>query len=222
MMAKLEQRHIDYLKIPKFYNLYLKYLTDRLVYSNNRLDKDSETKDIANKETLEDTYKALCLILSDKNEHLTEELIKKVNNAINEHSIYISEEYRKFDGMSNFSIELAENIPTKMKELINNYNEKWKSLEIFEKETLFNIEYLRIHPYEDGNGRTSRILLINSLLKHGHAPALIPEEIRKEYFTARNSNNVEWIKKLLIEESKQELIILDQLIEEYEKTPKKK
>ena len=36
------------------------------------------------------------------------------------------------------------------------------------------------------------------------------------------ANNVEWIKKLLIEESKQELIILDQLIEEYEKTPKKK
>ena len=219
-MARLEQRHIDYLKISEFYNLYLKYLTDRLVYSNNRLDKYSKTKDIANKETLEDTYKALCLILSNKNKYLTEELIKKVNNTVNEHSMYISEEYRSFDGMSNFSIELADNIATKMKELINNYNEKWKHLDVFEKEALFNIEYLRIHPYEDGNGRTSRLLLINSLLKQGHAPALIPEEIREEYFTARNSNNVEWIKQLFIEESNQELLVLDQLIDEYEKKNK--
>ncbi len=41
-----------------------------------------------------------------------------------------------------------------------------------------------IHPFADGNGRVGRTLLNFYLITHGHPPAVIFEEDRKEYYAA--------------------------------------
>lgn len=45
-------------------------------------------------------------------------------------------------------------------------------------------EFVRIHPFEDGNGRTSRMLMNYQLLYSGLLPVSIPKEQRLEYFEA--------------------------------------
>lgn len=45
----------------------------------------------------------------------------------------------------------------------------------------FHIRYERIHPFEDGNGRTGRVLLNKISLENGYAPFVIPKEKRSEY-----------------------------------------
>ena len=69
-------------------------------------------------------------------------------------------------------------MPTKIAELIYNYDNNWGNglpnvdflngnpeekqdilLELFKREARFHIEFIRIHPFEDGNGRTGRIIL---------------------------------------------------------------
>ncbi|WP_269747171.1 Fic family protein [Thermophilibacter immobilis] len=46
----------------------------------------------------------------------------------------------------------------------------------------FHSRFERIHPFEDGNGRTGRILIDRGLIKSGLAPAVITKDVRAEYF----------------------------------------
>jgi fido (protein-threonine AMPylation protein) len=49
---------------------------------------------------------------------------------------------------------------------------------------LFHHKILSIHPFLDGNGRISRLVLNLILLKHGLFPISIPNEKRKEYYAS--------------------------------------
>ena len=231
-MAKLEEEQLYYLKDPIFYQRYIKNLNNRLIYSNNRLELShkemDDLYDYANVSTLDDNYEAFNLLLEKLNSKeerpLTQELIIKVANIINEHAYYISYGYRirgndvKFE--DKYPIEKHENIKNKMQELLDKYYGEWSKLDVFEREARFNIEFLRIHPFEDGNGRTSRLLLNFNLLRQGYAPVLIPVDKREEYFAARNREEVNSIRELFEERSKKELSALNGLIEKYKKYKK--
>lgn len=45
-------------------------------------------------------------------------------------------------------------------------------------------EFVRIHPFTDGNGRTSRLIMNYQLMAHGFLPVSIAKENRLEYFNA--------------------------------------
>lgn len=47
-----------------------------------------------------------------------------------------------------------------------------------------NAEFVRIHPFIDGNGRTSRLLMNYQLLSQGFLPVSIEKEDRLEYYNA--------------------------------------
>ena len=232
-MAKLEEEQLSYLNDPIFYQKYIERLNNRLIYTNNRLELNhkemDDLYDYANIATLDDNYEAFNILLEKLNSKeerpLNQELIMKVANTINKHALYISNNYRtlgddvKFKGI--YPIESSKNIENKMQELLDKYYGEWSKLDIFEREARFNIEFLRIHPFEDGNGRTSRLLLNFNLLKQCHAPVLIPAKKREEYFEARNKENINWIKDLFEKESKNELLALNELIKKYEKENEK-
>jgi Fic family protein len=62
----------------------------------------------------------------------------------------------------------------------------------------FIFEYLAIHPFQDGNGRTSRILTNLMLLQHGYAFTTVAshekivEENKAEYYLALNRTQRTW------------------------------
>jgi Uncharacterized conserved protein len=45
-------------------------------------------------------------------------------------------------------------------------------------------EFVRIHPFEDGNGRTSRLIMNYQLMANGFLPVDIPVTKRSDYYTA--------------------------------------
>lgn len=78
--------------------------------------------------------------------------------------------------------------------LIDEYNYKLglakRANELFEVEAYFHMRFLHIHPFEDANGRTARILLTYNLSKHNLAPCIITEENKKAYCNLIENSDV--------------------------------
>lgn len=51
----------------------------------------------------------------------------------------------------------------------------------FLREARFHVRFERVHPFEDGNGRTGRILVNRGLMRAGLAPVVILVEERAAY-----------------------------------------
>lgn len=73
-------------------------------------------------------------------------------------------------------------VPDQMQELITHYENEWKNLHPAERAALLHCEFVRIHPFVDGNGRTSRLLQNLELMKHGFPPIVIKKEHRLDYY----------------------------------------
>ena len=72
-------------------------------------------------------------------------------------------------------------LPELMEKLILNY-ETWNRYHPIIKSALLHGELVKIHPFVDGNGRTSRLIKNLDLMKHGYNPVIIKKENRLEYY----------------------------------------
>ncbi|MDR3000776.1 MAG: Fic family protein [Fibromonadaceae bacterium] len=85
-----------------------------------------------------------------------------------------------------FDYASPEETPSMMSDLVKwyNENEKKKTLSAIELAALFHYRYIRIHPFEDGNGRIARLLVNFILLRHGYPMIVIQTADRKNYIDA--------------------------------------
>lgn len=72
----------------------------------------------------------------------------------------------------------------KMQELIEWHNGIAQDLHPVERAAMLHVIFVRIHPFVDGNGRTSRLLLNLDLMKAGFPPIIIKAENRLAYYDA--------------------------------------
>ena len=72
-------------------------------------------------------------------------------------------------------------IPELMEKLVLNY-EKWNKYHPIIQSALLHGELVKIHPFIDGNGRTSRLIMNLDLMNHGYNPVIIKKENRLEYY----------------------------------------
>ncbi|MCI9246315.1 MAG: Fic family protein [Clostridia bacterium] len=146
--------------------------------------------------------KALELVFQNiqNNGELDERFIKHLNERINK-DIKGIEGYRKVQVF----IQGSEHIPPEPEKVPNLmlyyiYNYEHDEQEIFTKIAKYHIEFEKIHPFEDGNGRTGRLLINYELLKNNLFPVVIEKEDRIRYFEyLRNNDNLglaKWLKEL--------------------------
>lgn len=85
-----------------------------------------------------------------------------------------------------FEYASVEETPVLMHDLIEWYNEAEKNIELspIELASLFHYRYIRIHPFEDGNGRISRLIVNYILAKHGYPMIVVKSDDKTNYLTA--------------------------------------
>lgn len=134
------------------------------------------------------------------NDGFDERFIKRINETINR-SINDTEGYRAVQVFIRGSEHIPpapEKVPNLMNYFVYNYNHDEQ--DIFIKIARYHIEFEKIHPFEDGNGRTGRLLLNYELLKNNLSPVVISKEDRVKYFEFLKNNDstglAQWLKDL--------------------------
>lgn len=124
-------------------------------------------------------------MLKTLDEDLSEELIKKFHYELksgvfeDKANGYNIGEYKARPNIAGtMQTSLPVNVSDDMKELLIWYKNSEKNLRAI---ALFHLKYEKIHPFQDGNGRTGRVILFREALKNDIIPPIIHDENRVEY-----------------------------------------
>ena len=113
-------------------------------------------------------------------------------------------EFKKYKNhVSDIETELPENIPDKIAELIHKYEKSDKTLKDI---VVFHAEYEHIHPFQDGNGRTGRAIMLKQCLDANIIPIIIRDDEKLLYYRALHQAQTEnmYDKLLVFFENEQE------------------
>ncbi|MEG0073148.1 MAG: Fic family protein [Clostridia bacterium] len=75
-------------------------------------------------------------------------------------------------------------VKEKMEELILRYKDWCKKYHPIIVSALLHGEFVKIHPFSDGNGRAARLLMNFEIIRNGYTPVIIKNEIRSKYYDA--------------------------------------
>ena len=125
-------------------------------------------------------------MLDTLQEPLSQEMIKRMHYELKSGVFedrangYAIGEYKKRANMLGiYRTTLPENVEAKMKALLNWFHEQDKSYETLAE---FHARYESVHPFQDGNGRTGRMILFRESLKYDELkPFIILDDDRSKY-----------------------------------------
>ncbi len=91
-----------------------------------------------------------------------------------------------------FEYASVEETPSLMSDLIAWYNKEEQNhhLSVIELASLFHYRYTRIHPFEDGNGRISRLIVNYILTKHNYPMIVVKTDDKHNYLSALHQCDV--------------------------------
>lgn len=85
-----------------------------------------------------------------------------------------------------FEYATPEETPALMSDLVDWYNDAERSgkFTLIELAAIFHYRYIRIHPFEDGNGRIARLMVNYILTRHDYPMIVVRSRKKKEYLEA--------------------------------------
>ncbi len=124
-------------------------------------------------------------IIKEKKD-LTEGILKNIHQLIlKDIDNHNAGKYRN----KNVTISGANHVPPNhmlvselMQKLFAEYDREWNHYHPVIKACLLHGEFVKIHPFIDGNGRTARLLLNFELMKHGFPPIVITKDRKAQYY----------------------------------------
>ena len=169
----------------------------RYIYETNTLlaEKDSIT-DLDDVLETSNHFKLVDYMLDIANKNLDEKMIKEFHKILKEGTSdsrkdwFAVGDYKKLPNeVGGTETVLPENVSAEMKKLLVSYNSR-------ENITLddiigFHVQFERIHPFQDGNGRVGRLIMFKECLKHNIVPFIIEDKIKMFYYRGLKEWNYE-------------------------------
>lgn len=131
--------------------------------------------------------------LEKKKEPLSEWDIKSIHQLILKN---IDDKNSGIYRSINVTISGANHVPpdflqvqAEMSEFIRWHMNEGRQLHPVERAARVHADFVKIHPFVDGNGRTSRLLMNLELMKDGFPPVVLPVEKRLQYYETLDVTN---------------------------------
>lgn len=132
-------------------------------------------------------FRCVDLVIESAKSKLTESFIKQLHLILKTGTTDSQKSWFKVGGYKLLENEVAntqtakpKEVATKMKELIQKYNSK--TTIAFEDILDFHVEFEKIHPFQDGNGRVGRLIMFKECLKHNIVPFIITDQLKLFYY----------------------------------------
>ena len=160
-------------------------------------------------------YRKAFNTLLEADRKITTELIKKYNKYIMENLHDLNGKFKTTQNLilgAEFEPTKPYLVPFEIEDWCNNLSYRLENAKTNEEkvEIIMNqhIKFEKIHPFNDGNGRTGRLLIIHSCLKEGLEPIIIPKEEKGKYINLLACENLKELTKwaLLLQEKERDRI----------------
>lgn len=131
-------------------------------------------------------FKMFNYVMKHMDEPLSEEIIKQMHKNLKEgvfedlaNGYAIGEWKKRANRVSDITTVLPQDVPGKIHELVAEYQNKERiSLEDIVK---FHAKFENIHPFQDGNGRVGRMIILKQCLDNNITPVIIRDINKAEY-----------------------------------------
>ena len=124
----------------------------------------------------------------ENNDKLSVSIIKEIHADLTDRLQYDKGEFKKNENLiigAEFQTATPGETPFLVQQLVDNLDYRLENATTEEKklESVLDthIQFERIHPFSDGNGRTGRMLMNYSLLQEGFPPLIIDKETKATY-----------------------------------------
>ncbi len=124
-------------------------------------------------------------MVENLNEPVTEDLIlsfhKVLKKGTKEEEAGLAGIWKKYENkILGIAVKLAH--PSEVRERIKDLLYRWEhSNQAFEDIALFHVDFEKIHPFQDGNGRVGRFLMLKQCFDSGISPIVIDWAFSKQY-----------------------------------------
>ena len=132
-------------------------------------------------------FSAIDRVIDFANYELSETFIKELHKILKNGtsdsrlSWFVVGGYKKFENVVGDRETVHPRlVPQEMKKLVDDYNKK--DSHTLEEIVEFHVNFERIHPFQDGNGRVGRLIAFKECLKNNIVPFIILDEKKMFYY----------------------------------------
>lgn len=159
----------------------------RYIFETNTIGMEQEVVNVDDVIETTNHFRCIDMIIDQAKATLSERLIKELHQTLkagtsdSRKEWFAVGDYKKMPNeIGGMATVLPEEVAEKMKALLAKYNDKKEKT--LEDILDFHVQFEKIHPFQDGNGRVGRLVMFKECLKYNIVPFIIEDELKLYYY----------------------------------------
>lgn len=159
----------------------------RFIFETNTIGIENEVLNVDDIIETTNHFRCIDMIIDHVKTELNEKFIKELHFILksgtsdSKKDWFAVGDYKKFPNeVGNMKTPIPEEVDNLMKDLLKEYNSKKEKT--FEDILDFHVQFERIHPFQDGNGRIGRLIMFKECLKYNIVPFIIEDNLKMFYY----------------------------------------